>query len=241
MKTEAEVDEFRKDATRRIVMKCKKCNMGSDPKCSCHRRYHREVQAFEACIPRDFWKVKAEHVKHNVEPFKAYIEVYAQQLKLALHKGYGLLLLGANGVGKTMFISYVLMEAIRQGRTSYYTTLPGLDYNLKRGFTNDILKDRLDYMFTSDFVAIDEVGKEHFKGGEGSWIKTQMERILKQRFDDSMPVLLATNMDLDGVASAYGPTMMSIFNGKYQQVTMMPGDFRGNLHAKMEKDMGYVK
>jgi DNA replication protein DnaC len=140
-----------------------------------------------------------------------------------------------------MFISYVLMEAIRRGRTAYYTTLPGLDYDLKRGFSHDELKERLDLMLTSDFLALDEVGKEYLKGEGGGWIKTQMERILKQRFDDSMPVLLATNMDFDGLSKSYGPTMTSIFNGKYQQVAMMPGDFRSNLHTRMEIDMGYKK
>lgn len=241
MRTEQEVEAFKKEATRRHILGCKKCNAGSDPACRCHTRCRREVLAYEACIPRDFWGVKADQVKHNAEPFKRFVQAYAGQLTQALKNGYGLLLLGANGVGKTMFTSYVLMEAIRQRRTSYYTTLPGLDYNIKRGFGNDSLRDRLDLMFTSDFVAIDEVGKEHFKGEGGSWIKTQLERILKQRFDDSMPVLLATNMDFEGLAKAYGPTMASIFNGKYKQVTMMPGDFRANLHEKMEKDMGYVK
>lgn len=241
MKTAAEVEDFRRQARRDVILRCKECNLGADPDCGCHARFRLRVAAFEASVPRDFWEITAEDIAHNKGVFDTMVRVYASKLKLAMKRGYGLLFLGANGVGKTTFISWVLMEAIRAGRSAYYTTLPQLDYDIKRGFTDDAARERLEWLLTSDFVAIDEVGKEHFKGQEGSWTKTQLERILKERFDDSAPVLLATNMDYSTVEKTYGPTMASIFNGKYQQVTMLPGDFRENLRKKMDKDMRYGK
>lgn len=239
MRTEIEVEEYRQKARTEIVISCKKCNMGADPDCSCHQRFALNVAAFEACVPRDFWTVTADDVKHNKVAFDTSVKTYVGGLKRALKRGYGLMFLGPNGVGKTMFVSYVLVETIRRGRTAYYTTLPQLDYDLKRGFNDDKARERLDWLLTSDFLAIDEVGKELFRGDQGGWVKTQLERILKQRFDESMPVLLATNMDYETVEKTYGPTMTSIFNGKYQQVLMLPGDWRENLRKKMQKDMKY--
>lgn len=241
MRLAEEVEDFRRQCRRDVILKCKKCNMGADPDCGCHGRFLLRVAAFEAAVPRDFWSIKPEDIKHNNGVFDTMVQTYAAKLRLAMKRGYGLLFLGANGVGKTTFMSYVLMQAIRQGRTAYYTTLPQLDYDIKRGFSDETARARLDWMLTSDFVAIDEVGKELFKGEGGTWIKTQLERILKKRFDESQPVLLATNMDYPTVEKTYGPTMASIFTGKYQQVTMLPGDYRENLRKKMAKDMGYGK
>jgi DNA replication protein DnaC len=215
--------------------------MGADPDCPCHGRFALRVAAFEAGVPRDFWTLQASDIKFNNSVFETMVKTYVSKLKLALKRGYGLLFLGANGVGKTTFMSWVLMEAIRRGRTAYYTTLPQLDYDIKRGFNDEAARERLDWMLTSDFLAIDEVGKELFRTEGGSWTKTQLERILKKRFDDSHPVLLATNMDYSTVEKTYGPTMSSIFNGKYQQVPMLPGDYRENLRKKLSKDMGYNK
>lgn len=239
MKSAVDVEEFTAKARRDIVLKCKKCKMGADPDCSCHQRYAESVAAYEACVPRDFWTVKAEDITHNTEVFNDLVKTYTKHLKRALKRGYGLLFLGSNGVGKTMFTSFVLMEAIRRNRTAYYTTLPQLDYDLKRGFNDHTARERLDYMLSSDFIAVDEVGKEHFKGEQGGWLKTQLERILKARFDESMPVLLATNMGLPQLEEIYGPTLASIFNGKYQHVEMENGDFRDKLRKKMHSEMKY--
>lgn len=238
MRTEDEVEAHRQ-AAQRHVMRCKLCNMGGNPDCKCHERYRVEMGAFEACVPRDFWKVQATDITHNLDAFKEHIKIYAASLDKALKRGYGLLCVGPNGVGKSMFISYVLMKAIRAGRNAYYTTLPQLDYDMKLGFTDEAARHRLEWLLSSDFVAIDEVGKEHLKGEGSSFTKVQLERILKARFDDSMPVLLATNMGSDEVDGYYGPSLASIFKGKYRQVMFMAGDQRAKLSKKMEDDMGY--
>jgi DNA replication protein DnaC len=86
-------------------------------------------------------------------------------------------------------------------------------------------------------VAIDEMGKEQFKKGD-SWIRLQVERILKQRFDESLPTLIATNAESEKLGEVYGATLTSIFDGKYTQATFNPGDFRVHLRDRMAKDLG---
>jgi len=237
MRTAAEVLEFARQTENRYVHTCEKCH-GADTKCSCYRRYRIAVAAYEACVPRDFWNIKPEDVTNNREVFTNVVWKYAKQLNKALKKGYGLVFLGDNGVGKTYFMSYVLMEAIKKGRTAFYTTAPQLDYDIKRAFNDPVAQDRIRWLLTSDFLAIDEMGKEKFKK-DTTYTDTQVERILKQRCDDSMPVLMATNMDYNMLLSAYGPTIGSIISGKFQTVTMEPGDHRAKLASQMETDMGY--
>jgi DNA replication protein DnaC len=239
LKTERECEDFASSAEVMMVSSCPKCG-GSEPECECRTKLSLVVRANEACIPRDFWYTKGSDVSHNVDVFRDVIAAYCRELKRARKRGYGLMLSGDNGVGKTMFLSYILMSAIRKGWTAYYTTLPKLDYDVKRGFNSSEDQRRLEWMLTSDFLAIDELGKERFKDGD-SYMRMQTERILKQRFDDSMPTLIATNADIDTLGSMYGTTLTSILVGKYQIVTLEPGDFREKLRSEMEADMKGAK
>jgi DNA replication protein DnaC len=198
------------------------------------------VACFEACIPRDFWGVVVDDVKWNKGAFDGVVRPYCNNIAKARLRGYGLLFLGDNGVGKTMFLSYVLTRSISSGFTAYYTTLPRLDFDIKRGFNDRSATERLRLMLTSDFVAIDEMGKEKFKAGD-SYIRTQVERILKERFDDSLPTIIATNASIQGLEKIYGATLTSILSGKFEMVTMEPGDFRPELRKRMGKEMGFVR
>ena len=152
---------------------------------------------------------------------------------------YGLSIGVFSSVISLFFISYILSAAIRRGRTAYYTTLPRLEYDMKRGWKSSEVEERLDWMLTSDFVAIDEIGKEKIKGGS-DYTSVRIEHILKQRYDDSMPVLLASNMSHADLTKTYGDTIGSIITGKYQTVAMDSGDYRKKLSEKMVADMDYV-
>lgn len=240
MKSEREVNEFRAEASR-AVTSCKKCGGALDVDCVCTARFEFEVEAFEACIPRSFWNVTSKDIRFNRKVFRRYVKPYVLGMKTALRNGYGLCFSGPNGVGKTMFISYVLLAAMKKRRSVYYTTMLQLDHDIKSGFSSRENSERLELMLTSDFLAIDEMGKEQIKAiGENTYTKTQLERILKRRFDDSRPILISTNLSMLALGQTYGDTIMSMVKGKLQNVRMEAGDVRIQLAAKMRADMGYT-
>lgn len=240
MKSEAEVEAFRVEASK-LVRHCPKCDGSlANLDCDCVQRFHFEVEAYEACIPQDFWYAKSADITHNTKVFKRYVKAYVKRLSVAQRRGYGLLFSGSNGVGKSMFISYILANAIRRGRSAYYTTLLGLDHDLKRGFDSTEARARLELMLTSDFLGLDEMTKEVFKSiDKPTWLKTQIERILKQRFDENKPVLMATNASGHQIHEVYGSTIASLIEGKYRTLFMEPGDVRKTLSKRMSYDMGW--
>jgi DNA replication protein DnaC len=240
MKSEREVNTFKAEIAKRVY-NCKRCNGDIDnTRCPCVRRFNFETQAYEACIPKDFWRVKPDEITFNRTAFERFVAPYVARLKVAHRRGYGLCFSGSNGVGKSMFISYILASAIHSGKTAYYTTMLQLDHDIKAGFGDKEAASRLDWMLTSDFLALDEMGKEQFRAlGENTFTKTQVERILKQRFDESKPVLIATNLSMLGLGKAYGDTILSMVRGKMQNVKMEAGDVRISLSSKMRTDMGF--
>lgn len=214
---------------------CPKCK-GLDLKCVCVSRSELRLRAFEAGVPRDFWDYTQDDVKYNREAFDAIVRPYVRKLGRALKRGYGLLFLGDNGTGKTLFISYVLMAACRRNFTAYYTTMTQLAHDVKRGFNDREAQQRLDWYLTSDFLAIDEMGKERFKSGD-TFMRTELERILKSRYDDGRPGLLATNASMKELDEFYGATFTSMLVGKYEQVIMEPGDYREQMRKRMRAEM----
>lgn len=223
MRTESDVEQFR------VAME-EKHGDGSP-------RADYQVACFEACVPKSFWGVASKHVTYNRDVFDEVVCQYRRRMKRALRGGYSLLFVGDNGVGKTMFISYLLTQAIKNGLTAYYTTLAQLDIDIKRGFRDRDADNRLRFMLESDFIGIDEVGKESFKAD--SFLATRLEHLLKQRYDDEEPVLLGSNVAHDDLIKMYGSTIESMIDGKYQVVGLEPGDCRRAQKKKMKRDMGY--
>lgn len=194
---------------------------------------------YRACVPFDFWYVKDKDVTHNRGVWTDCVNRYLENLKVARRKGYGLFFEGDNGVGKTMFLSYILVQTLKAGYRAYYTTVLDLDFNLKRGMNYPAMMERMEEMLEVDFLALDELSKEQFKSGD-SWIRTQVERILKRRHDNNLPTLVAANADFEMIGEVYGGTVKSVLGGgKYRHAMFEEGDFRAELRDKMNDDMGY--
>lgn len=193
-------------------------------------------RCYDACIPRLFWDVESSDVTHNTAVFKKVVAKYCAKRKRVMRSGYGLIFTGDNGVGKTMFISYILTQMLKRGCSVYYTTLPQLDLDIKRTFNDKDADRRLGQYLGSDFVAVDELGKEHFKSE--SYLNTRLELLLKTRHDDGDPTLLASNMDYRALCEMYGPSLASMWDGRYVTTSMESGDFRKTIQAKTKKDLG---
>lgn len=224
MRSEAECDEYAATILEQL---------GEDDPRAVYR-----ASCYEACIPATFWKVSASDVVFNETAFEAIVVPYRKRMRRALRLGVSLLFVGDNGVGKTMFISYLLTQAVKRGFTAYYTTLTQLDADIKRGFRDREADQRLCAMLESDFVAIDEVGKERSK--PDSWTTAQFEALLKKRYDNGEPVFLGSNAAQDTLCKLYGPTVESMIEGRYQVVSLEPGDCR-RAQRRVKKQMRFGK
>jgi DNA replication protein DnaC len=221
MRMPFEVDSFRAEASERDITP---------------GRLAYETAMYEGCVPELYWFVKPTDVQHNKEAFEGVVVPYSKRFSVAFDRGYSLLFTGDNGTGKTLFMSYLLGRAAVRGHRVYYTTLMGLDSDLKRGFGDRAVTSRLREQLDADIVAIDEMGKEQIKR---DFLSTQLEAYLKERYDNGYPTLLASNLEYAELCKLYGPTIESMLEGRYQMVALEGGDFRRKVAAKMKADMRY--
>lgn len=193
------------------------------------------MSCYQACVPKTFWDVSSASVNRNLSTFKKVLK-YCAKRKTAQKNGLGLLFTGDNGTGKSTFVSFVLTQMLRRGCSVYYTTLSGLDKSIKQGFDDKQAARRLDRLLDSDFLAIDELGKEYHRSD--SFLNARLEMLLKQRCDDGDPTLLASNMDYAALCTMYGGSIGSILDGKYVKLAMAEGDSRKLQSARISKELG---
>lgn len=198
------------------------------------------LDAYEACIPMDFWLASVDAVTHNKQALEMRIHPYLKSLNRARKSGYGLALFGNNGSGKTYFACIVAMAAVRKRWGVYYTTALQLDHDYRRCWSDKDRLERLEWYLDCDLLVLDELAKEKTRDGD-AYGRLHIERILKRRADDCLPTVLCGNGTREDIVSAYGESIDSIVGGKFVVANLKPGDFRKTVNEQVLKDIGAPK
>jgi DNA replication protein DnaC len=233
MRTEEEIDNFELTLENE-AQECPNDDCKVE-KCACKVNIPFVVEMHRACIPNRFRNIQPEDVKANFEVFEN-VRRYTKKNKLAFARGCGLTLAGPNGVGKTMFASYVLSRVVYRGYSAYYTTLPQLCHNIKLGFNDFSYMRRLDEMLRADFLCIDEVGAEQTKDFENhNFMKSELLRIMKERENESSPTIILTNMFISDIYEIYGNSLGDLVKKNGVLFTLEPVDMREEHKKMIEK------
>lgn len=148
--------------------------------------------------------------------------VYAQHLKERFLKGDGLILTGAEGLGKS-FAAAALTRHFRRaakkdgdgfGSCDYvFITAPdmfdkiaivGDCYDSYRG------KEYVDTFSTTPWLVINDLGKEYRGGKFDEQIPYKLGRILRARAEREIPTFVTTNLSGADIRSIYGASITSI-------------------------------
>ena len=256
MRSPQELRDFKVSLSKSLAKKCE-CTGNlcaritgdaSSCMCECKRTYVFQTEAYRACIPRKFWEATDEDVYHNKAVYTGVIKQFTSNYRIAMQEGAGIFLHGPNGCGKSMFLSLLLMHAIRNTRLScYYTTAIALDQNLKRTFGNSKEAEaraiELRELTRSHLLVLDELGKEKLREGD-SWARREIETLLRYREEENLPILIASNRNILAIRApvedgGYGETIGSIFDGSCIEVPMTPGDQRAKKGKTLHEKMGF--
>lgn len=185
--------------------------------CKCMSVFKHVITCIEANLPDDLWNINrafVEDVKvrdtanNRSLSIKKIIEGYVKNIDAALDSGVGFLFFGPNGTGKTFFGCKILMSALKFKYSAHYMFFVDFVEMLK-DFDNDFVYRVIDEIMDVDFLFMDEIGKEY---KISQFVKTNFEKLLKQRLSKRKPIIFATNLDYNQLSSFYGPSVISVIS-----------------------------
>jgi DNA replication protein DnaC len=246
-----------------LLKHCKLCN-GKGYVFNNNRSYRGEVENLDTNVAKEcecLQKVKLyrRYKKSNLltnyygfdfkkdfiteGPVKKSILGIVDNLEEFKEMGYGLLLHGGKGTGKTMIGTEILKSAIRNGYSAHYDFFPSIiDVFAQRGFEADKAKYAYEKKIASvDFLLLDELGKEvdNHKNFTRSDISRFLEiNVLKKRSNKS--TILISNLEggVDGFQREYGQFVASVIKSKLHPLNLEGMDFREIEKANVEKFIG---
>ena len=153
-------------------------------------------------IPRRFWTAEYGEIH---EGSRQRLDPFLKGIKRALSAGYGMVLWGNNGVGKTATASVCMKEARRVGKTAYFITMSRLiEDSIRRTMYNESLLV-IDRCRQVDLLVVDDVGKENVDfTKEKDTTEAMFEDLIRERNSNRRSSIVTTNLSPDNVIKRYG-------------------------------------
>lgn len=157
-----------------------------------------------------------------------------------VRSGFGLLMTGNKGAGKTLLSVLMLKHLLAMGYDGYFTTFPDLITMLLKGWRSDAEMRWYHAMCrNASVLVIDDVGREvkqrRLVKGEGATgmvdfdtasAEFALESVLRHRISMALPTILTTNLTVEQLRQHYGDHLKSLLTEATQQYQFVGSDFR---------------
>lgn len=130
---------------------------------------------------------------------------YAENEDLFSIKKNSLLLLGGVGSGKTHLAAAISNDLIDRGIPVLFGTFGEHLEHIREEFDRTGQKKYLSMMKNTPMLVIDDLGKER----RTDWTSQILFDVINYRYEHLLPVIITTNMNLDGIAKHIGSAIFS--------------------------------
>jgi DNA replication protein DnaC len=148
-------------------------------------------------LPERFWNASIDKVPAGKSCF--IVQQYLRKINEVMAKGIGLLLHGANGVGKTSAAAVIIKHARRHGHTALFMRAAELlKSDLHRTYFDPARTQTIYQRACSvKVLVIDDLGKEHHpeSGFMAGYATDLLEDIIRERSARLLSTIITTNMD----------------------------------------------
>lgn len=162
--------------------------------------------------------------------------------------GYGLLLTGTKGTGKSLVAAQVLKNLLLRGYSGYYTTFASLIGSFTSGWKDDEDRDWfVKSIRNTQVLVVDDIGREHRQrisdqsGGTKqvptALAESAIDEVLRHRVASSMPTIITTNFTEAELYAGYGGNVMSLMSERSKIVEFQGQDFRPKANKRVEEEM----
>ena len=183
-------------------------------------------------IPKEFWPITFDNFWGNPTAVRL-AQKYCRHLRLAREHGFGFLFMGSNGRGKTSLEMVILKEALKQGYSAFYITMPMIFKQIYQSYNFPELGRELKHIIeTVDFLAIGELGKDYHRKDSEEFARCEFDVLFRSRREQCLPVLMDTNMDDSELVDTYGESLMSLFHSRLKFIEMKGIDYRKKIQKQ---------
>jgi len=227
-----EVDKIEiENLKKQIIDSCQKCG-GYDLQCVCYRKFWAAAQKIVAGIPAKYRKLTFDDLNDpNVQAPKKKVLAYLKELEDNFNNGLGLYIYGENGTGKTALASCAVMAAIDKGYSGLSTNLNIL--------TNLFVRENLRDVFETDFLIIDDLGKEMRTQKSSDLLGTALDTVLRTRTNALLPTFITSNYDYEDLLDFFGDFGRSIVSLLHEHMKIIQcnsrKDYRKQISFKRKK------
>lgn len=142
---------------------------------------------------------------------------YAEGIEQHVRRGWGLILTGGVGCGKTHLAVGMGIVALGLGFSVYATTLGELLLAIRASFQRETEHSEADLLETVcgvDLLILDDLGMEK----PTPWARERLAYVVNQRYAANLATVITTNLDLDLLESQWHGRVMSRLYGAAQAV-----------------------
>ena len=146
-----------------------------------------------------------------------------------------ILLYGENGTGKSMLMNLAMKDLLHQGHEVYVIDFRHLINEYTKNWRGE---GKLGRLMMSDYLAIDDFGKEFNSGGSGvskELAITTIDYVLRYRFQRRLPTWMTFNMYLEDVKLCYNEHIASLLKRSSIALAFYGKDYGDKLFKQITK------
>jgi DNA replication protein DnaC len=150
-------------------------------------------------------------------PAATLLQEYADDLDLHLSEGWGLILTGGVGSGKTHCAVGLGVAALGMGFSTYATTLGTLLMEIRAGYQgldSGSEQKLIHRVCTVELLILDDLGVEK----PSEWARERLAYIVNQRYAAELATIVTTNLGLDDLEERWDSRVVSRLYGTSQAV-----------------------
>lgn len=152
--------------------------------------------------------------------------------------GFGMILHGSKGNGKSMLAYLCLKALIMAGHDCYAIAFDSMIDAMTEGWDDkDARRFFNSRIRNAGILLIDDLGREHNKMKAGSVGVSMFESVVRHRVGRSKPTFITTNMTSQEIAGGYGGHTMSLLTERYLDIPVEGANRRNETNERVRAEI----
>jgi DNA replication protein DnaC len=235
---------------KKTINSCKNCKSNGSPSqidCqnNCWEKSRKAIKFINANIPVDYFDLGIESYSNanieNLEDIEVRektlkkINIYCKRIDEMIDKGWGVVLMGPYGTGKSLLANHILKTALEKEYSAYSRefseminmSITGKDY---AGIEKPIYEE----LSKIDFYCIENVGWEYSKE-QSTYVPLKLDSFITLRHQHGLPTIITMNMTASDLKKDYGDHIYSVLKGHCLFLHVPGVDNRNSINKYIRK------